>query len=477
MDRNREFEQLLRDGITAARTQQRRLAQSLLNQAIILNPSDARPYVWLSATTDDPQEQRGFLEQAVIIDPNNVAARRGLALLAGKLDTARLMPEGEGRSLAEMQQARAAASPNEPAPNASPLDAEALIFQCPQCGGRMSFAIETGHLTCQYCGHIPSAQPDPAIQKERLIDEAERPLDFVLPTTTGHSWASAQHRLVCERCGALSLLPAGEKSTLCPYCGSTQLIASSETRELIDPQLMATIQVDAAAADRHVKNWLGRGLFAPDDLLAALSHLELRPGFYSFWTFDGTVEVRWTCEVNEGHGDNARWVPRSGVEMRFFDDVLVPGVKALEMSEVESIAPFNLKDLAPFKPELVAGWPTLIYDRSLNDASLLGREQVVKGVRRLLPSTIEPGREKRNISSGGGSWSGMTYKHLLLPVWIGTYLYRGKEYHLLINGQTGKVGGKKPLDKVKLIFAILTTALLLLLLALLVWFLNGQSVG
>ena len=76
-DRQRQFNEYLRDGITAAKNGQRKLAQSLLNRAIYLDNADSRPYLWLSATTDDPQEQMGYLERAVALDPANASARRG----------------------------------------------------------------------------------------------------------------------------------------------------------------------------------------------------------------------------------------------------------------------------------------------------------------------------------------------------------------------------------------------------------------
>jgi hypothetical protein len=40
----------------------------------------------------------------------------------------------------------------------------------------------------------------------------------------------------------------------------------------------------------------------------------------------------------------------------------------------------------------------------------------------------------------------VTFKHVLLPLWVGTYRYRGRQYPVLINGQTGKVSGEKPRD-------------------------------
>jgi hypothetical protein len=46
-----------------------------------------------------------------------------------------------------------------------------------------------------------------------------------------------------------------------------------------------------------------------------------------------------------------------------FDDILVPGMKALKLPELVAVEPFNLKDVVEFRPEYVAGWPTLSYDR------------------------------------------------------------------------------------------------------------------
>ena len=103
----------------------------------------------------------------------------------------------------------------------------------------------------------------------------------------------------------------------------------------------------------------------------------------------------------------------------------------------------------------------MIYDRSLSDASLLAREKVVKELRPHIYNLILVGREKRNVNLHGGSWSGMTFKHILLPVWIGTYKFQGEEYHLLVNGQTGKVGGHKPRDTVKVVMFMLIFLIIL----------------
>jgi DNA-directed RNA polymerase subunit RPC12/RpoP len=444
------FEMTLHDGITAAKCGQHNLAQSLLRQAILLNGSDARPYVWLSSTTEDLGERREYLEQAVAVDPTNVAARRGLALLLGKIDVRALVPEG------------ATVKPSHPE---QVEEAQAESFVCPKCGGQVSFDLQSNHVACKYCGYQQETE-------DTLTSaQAEQPLDFVLPTTLGHHWADAQQRVSCTSCGAVGLLPPGQKTTQCPYCGSNQMVESANSDELIDPLGIAVMKFDPAKVQQIVKKWLGRGLFAPDDLVVAAKLLFLRPAYYSCWAFGGNLELHWKCEVNEGTSKNPHWVPRNGIESSFFDDVLVSGVSALTQAELKSIEPFKMKEIVEFKPDYLAGWLTMVYDRSVSDASLLAREKVSKRMRGELGARVEIGREKRNLAMSAGDWIGMTYKHLLLPVWIGTYHYRGKEFHLLVNGQTGKIGGRKPRDTVKVVLSTIFVGASIFLLAwVLMWF-------
>jgi len=437
-DSESQFREYLRDGITAVKAGQLKLAESLLNRAIYLNGSDAQPYVWLAATTENPQEQMEYLEKAVALDPTHVAARRGLATLKGKIDSTKLVPEGQERDLPQ---------------NLEPVEAKSQSFQCPRCGGRMIFSTLSLQLSCEYCGY---QEGEEAVIEEPQVagsvaDRAEQVLDFVMPTTLGHRWSQAQQHLSCERCGALSLLSPGQKTTQCPYCGSNQLVQSVEQEDMVEPQVIAVMQIDAKQANRLAHGWLGKGLFSPDSLPGAGRTLQLRPGYYSFWTFDGIMEARWSCEVAEGSSNNKRWMPVSGADTRFFNDVLVPGMKAISMQDVKGLQPFDLQDVVAFKPEYLAGWPTVLYDCSLTDASLMGREVIFKQLRPQISQNIEVGREKRNISIGGHSWSGMTFKHILLPLWVGTYQFQGQEYRLMINGQTGKVSGTKPRDSLKLV--------------------------
>lgn len=452
----REFEQLIRDGIIAIKNGNRSHARRLLDQAAQINSADARVWVWLSATTDDLQERRTFLEHAVIIDPANATAKRGLLILNEQLDKTRLMPEGETY-----------------VPQAAPSPEEAVskTYTCPNCGAAISYNIHETTLVCQFCGF--KRKVDGQVESQ----STDQVLDAILPTTPAHRWVENQTRVTCEQCGSVILLPAGQTADSCPYCASNRFISSTSLMESIDPQVIGLFKVDPPKAASSIKTFLGKGLFAPDNLAAHHAGMQLHPAYYPFWIFDGTLEIPWFCDVNVGTGKAADWEARSGSKFENFKDVLVPGLRKLSPGELAGIEPFNLGDLVEFSPDFLPGWVALTHDKPLADASLQAREQVIRKVRSSIPSSVELDHPKRNFSIGAGKWSGLTYKLALLPIYIGNYPFQGKRYRLLVNGQTGKVGGKKPVDSLKTAMFIIAGLIGLAIIIAVFWVLRKLLIG
>lgn len=436
-----EYEDTVRSGITVAKNGSYQIARRLLERATRMKTGDPRPWLWLAETTDDPAEKRQLLEEAVAAKPHNAAARRKLALFTGKISEDKILSQGGGV---------------QPQNADEPISARTeKSFACPQCGGHIRFEIESQRVQCPYCGY------EKDLQGNIVADAAEQTLDFILPTEHGHRWAEAQRQLGCQRCGAVSLWPVGQRATHCPYCGSSQLIETQETQILVDPQAISVFEIDEEEAVQGINDWLGKGWFSPDDLSKEAQHARLYPAYYPFWTFDGTLEITWHCDVQEtdNYSDNINWVRRSGSEFELFDDVLVPGNSAFSIQEIDEVIPFKLKKVVEFEPEYVAGWPALTYNVPLAKASLSARERVVKEVRRELQYRVLPHKNTQNLSTGAIHWMDMTFKHILLPLWVGSYWYRGEKYRLLVNGQTGKVGGEKPRDLVKTIVTAVSIVL------------------
>ena len=122
----------------------------------------------------------------------------------------------------------------------------------------------------------------------------------------------------------------------------------------------------------------------------------------------------------------------------------------------------ELRVLQAHRDQIAEGGGAKAAEKQRAKGKMLARERVVQDLRQQLHNRVAPGRQKRGLKTGGVKWSDMTFKYVLLPLWIGTYHYQGKLYQVFVNGQTGKVSGEKPRDMLKTILLITSMILSLL---------------
>ena len=65
-----------------------------------------------------------------------------------------------------------------------------------------------------------------------------------------------------------------------------------------------------------------------------------------------------------------------------------------------------------------------------------------------------PGDTHRNLTVRS-EYSGQTFKHVLVPVWLLTYGYGRKNYQVVMNGFTGAIAGDRPYSAAKITLLIL----------------------
>lgn len=446
---NDNAESLVRLARTCIRTGDRAEGRRLLLQAVEADREHSEGWLWLSATTDDPNEQRQYLEWAVAADPGNAQARRGLAILMGRLDPADLVRPDD------------AVLPT-PAPGRvqpEPADVR-RTFDCPQCGGRMRFDPEKVDLVCVSCGHVE-------VTDEVPLEGEATPLDFALPTRSGQRWAEAERVFTCEQCGAATVLPVGETSTACPFCGNAALVHTESDRELLEPQGIAPMALEADAAAAAVQGWLSRQWWAPDRLAQLVRDRNLRPAYVPFWFFDSTLTLHWRAEVTEGEGRGSRTVVRTGDRTSFFTAQAQCGLSSLPDELWQRLPTLDANRLVVFKPDYLADWPAALYDLSLAEASLRARERMVKAGRTQVQSSSEVG--SANVEVTGADFSGQAFRLVFWPFWMGTYRYGDRFYRVLVNGQTGEITGELPRDRVKIGLSMALIGIVLATLALLAW--------
>ncbi len=194
--------------------------------------------------------------------------------------------------------------------------------------------------------------------------------------------------------------------------------------------------------------------------------------YVPYWTYDAATETRYTGQrgtiyhesrsvMRNGRRETVRvqkirWHPVSGRVARFFDDVLVLASRSLPRRYTDALAPWDLADLEPYNPEYLAGFAAEGYTVALDEGFAEARDYMDRVIRRDVKFDI--GGDRQRITSMKTDISDVTFKHVLLPVWLAAYKYRGRTYRFVVNGRSGRVRGERPWSIWKIALAVIAIA-------------------
>jgi hypothetical protein len=124
---------------------------------------------------------------------------------------------------------------------------------------------------------------------------------------------------------------------------------------------------------------------------------------------------------------------------------------------------WDLTRLRPPADELLAGFGVEVYRTPLEAGFAQARERMQPAIDAAIRRDI--GGDVQRIHARQTVVDDIRFKHLLLPLWIGSYRFDGKPYRIVVNGQSGEVEGDRPWSRWKIGLAVLAVLLLVLVLA------------
>ena len=349
-------------------------------------------------------------------------------------------------------------------------------YPCKQCGAQLTYSASSQQMVCEHCGYseaVPSSKE--AIREYQYNDHLAR------PQATG--WGTETRAIRCERCGATTTFEAGQVAAACAFCGSAKVLEVQAKPDLIRPESLVPFQVDKKAATQKFREWLHGLWFRPGDLKKMAELAQISGIYLPFWTYDANTQSWWEAEagyyyyVTQTYTDtdaqgnqvtrtrqvqHVRWEPASGHYQAFFDDQLIFASSGLQEGMVSGLYPYETGALIPYQPAYLAGWLAEEYKVDVQEGWARAQELIKREIYAACAGQV-PGDTHRNLQVDT-AFSNITYKHVLLPLWIAAYLYHGKSYRFLVNGQSGRVSGEAPLSWPKVIGAILAAALIIVVL-------------
>ena len=335
-------------------------------------------------------------------------------------------------------------------------------FPCESCGSDLRFDPQAGQLTCDHCGNTQTIEGSGF----RLHPIREVDLRAGLAADLPEAEMDETRVTSCPNCAAQVAFEGPDHATECPFC-ATPVVADTGTHRQIKPQAVLPFAMTE-------NEWLGRLWFAPNGLQKYARKGRRMDGIYvPYWTFDAETKSTYIGERGTVYYENrtvmrdgkrhqvrvakVRWRAARGRVARFFDDVLVLASASLPKKYTDALEPWDLSALEPYAPEFLAGFRAEAYAVPLEDGFGQARNYMDRMIERDVKFDIGGDRQRvHDIQTQMGT---LTFKHVLLPVWLAAYKYRGRTFRFVVNGRTGRVQGERPYSALKITFAVIAALL------------------
>lgn len=334
-------------------------------------------------------------------------------------------------------------------------------LKCAQCGAPIVYAPGTDQTVCEHCGHRNAIDTAGQVVSEQ---------DFHAAMASLASGSEVVERLnvECRSCGATTEFAPNVQSQECPFCG-TPIVAQAVCQRVIKPRALLPFGLDRDRARGSFVGWIGKLWFAPNDLkkLAWIDgHLS---GMYlPFWTYDAQATTPYRGERGDDYFETVRvpvtvngrttwqtrqvrktrWRNASGTVHNRFDDVLIPASTSLPHDKLMRLGAWDLGALVPYAEGYISGFRSESYTIDLEAGFSAARQRMEDSIRGTIRQDI--GGDHQRIHQMWPRYHAITFKHILMPIWVAVYRYRDKPYRILVNARDGTVSGERPWSRWKI---------------------------
>jgi ribosomal protein S27E len=340
----------------------------------------------------------------------------------------------------------------------------------------MLFDPVSGALKCPSCGGTK------AVQTEGSVEEI--PFDGRFRGGQNLQKISETALQVnCSGCGATVEFQPPEVAGSCPFCAAAIVAQPKSADPHIAPAAVLPFGLVRDKASNLIKSWLGGLWFAPSGLQNLARQESINGVYLPFWTYDARTvssyhgqrgdyyyetQIVTQTDANgrsqpvERQVRNTRWYPASGRVRNQFDDLLICASKSVQKDKIRETDPWDLDKLQPYDPAFLSGFKAQRYQVELNEGFEDAKRQMESPIRNAVCRDI--GGDEQQIYSCNTQYYDVTFKHILLPVWIGAYQFQGRVFQVLVNARTGEVQGERPYSAGKIFLAVLAAVAILVLL-------------
>lgn len=322
-----------------------------------------------------------------------------------------------------------------------------LNYKCPSCGASINYDASQDKSVCDFCNSV--------FTLKELDDYAKKSEKKEKPASEKDS----QEEILsysCDNCGAEVVSDATTSATFCYYCHSP-VILTKQLQGDFKPDYIVPFAIDKKKAQETFLNWAKTKPYVPRSFTEA-SQLEKITGMYlPYWMGNAKTHVN-----VQGVGTKTRVYTQGDTEYTEHQDYPITAqgdftiekipelaFTQIDRDLVKSVDDFSDAELREFNMLYLSGFFSERYDieRQKAESSLI--EQAENYAQNFVRSQFSGyDNIKKDVDEVNTELEKVSY--VLLPTWVLTYNYLGKNYVYMLNGVNGRAYGELPLDQKKL---------------------------
>ena len=336
--------------------------------------------------------------------------------------------------------------------------------KCKDCGALLKYHPGQMSLNCEYCGCH-----NEITEQIKPVQTTEIDFNEFLAKAAASADTISMTVVKCGSCGASATLKPNVTADSCAFCGTALVVKSGTTSNIIAPKYLLPFSIEMQKGVELFKGWLKGLWFAPNDLKHAVQNDKLKGVYLPYWTYDTNTQSSYSgmrgdhYYVTERYTENGktqtrsvrktRWTSAGGSVNDKFDDVLILASNSLPDKYANKLEPWDLHNLAGFNEQFLSGFIAEQYQIDVKGGFEKAKVRMDPVIRQTVRRDI--GGDEQQILWLDVQYNDITFKHILLPIWLSAFKYKDKVYRFMINGRTGEVQGERPYSFWKIFFTVL----------------------
>ncbi len=330
-----------------------------------------------------------------------------------------------------------------------------ITYKCPNCDGGLTFNPENQDFFCEYClSHFTQEQLDEMIKDKQSTEKVK---ETTVDEVTGATKEVEILLYKCPSCGAEVITDNTTVSTFCHYCHNP-IILEGKLQGEFSPDGFIPFKKTKDEIKQEFLQWTSKKWFIPNAFFNKKNIEKMSGVYYPYWITDYKVDVNayinaekirvWRTGNTEYTERSYYKVQRRGeVELR---DITNNALKSADAKLAEAVLPYDYADIKDFNTGYLSGF--LAENRDIDKENLTERSQdIMKDYSKRIIKADVKGYDVVDIKNFDVDIKEEKWRYVLLPVWMLTYKNSKDDiYYYAVNGQTGEVCGKLPLDNKKL---------------------------